>query len=264
VQEPVCPIDLKPVGSGGVRCLGCSVVYHVECFQLVGRCTTPGCPEGASIAARHSSTCASLKREHRSAWPTVVAAIALAAVIVVVAIVATSTAGRSDEGRQAALVPLATPTRTSQPTSTLAPSTATPIPFASPTAVALPDRFNCTAIRGTSYRSESERTWFLSNCQPTPVPGTRTVTVSLCDPSRQGILRFTLSIGSFSYDYNAGTRESGGLGLAQQDLPGSLQIQGVPIGTYAWRVTLLSRVGDGLGSLGLTASENRLTTPPFC
>jgi hypothetical protein len=41
---------------------------------------------------------------------------------------------------------------------------ATPVP---PTQ--LPDRQNCDEIRGTDYRSESEREWFGENCRPQPV-----------------------------------------------------------------------------------------------
>jgi hypothetical protein len=74
--------------------------------------------------------------------------------------------------------------RTAQPTATLSPQ---PNPTASPTP-RLPDRTDCNAIRGTDYRSEAERQWFLTNCvssfpsnpgpsgggalpsQPTPTP----------------------------------------------------------------------------------------------
>ena len=33
-----------------------------------------------------------------------------------------------------------------------------------PTATRIADRMNCDAIRGTDYRSESERLWFFANC----------------------------------------------------------------------------------------------------
>lgn len=37
-----------------------------------------------------------------------------------------------------------------------------PLPTATPARLA--DRRDCNAIRGTDYRSESERQWFLANC----------------------------------------------------------------------------------------------------
>lgn len=46
--------------------------------------------------------------------------------------------------------------------------TATPVP---PQPTPILNRMNCDAIRGTPYRSEQERAWFLNNCSPpTPVP----------------------------------------------------------------------------------------------
>jgi hypothetical protein len=41
----------------------------------------------------------------------------------------------------------------------------TPSQAARPTATRLVDRTNCAEIRGTDYRSDAERTWFLANCQ---------------------------------------------------------------------------------------------------
>ena len=40
--------------------------------------------------------------------------------------------------------------------------TAGPSPLATPTVLA--DRTNCAEIRGTDYRSQSERQWFIANC----------------------------------------------------------------------------------------------------
>jgi hypothetical protein len=60
-----------------------------------------------------------------------------------------------------AMVP---PAATETPTATSAESpTQTPVP---PTATAGPDRTSCDEIRGTPYRSESERRWYLDNCVP--------------------------------------------------------------------------------------------------
>jgi hypothetical protein len=53
------------------------------------------------------------------------------------------------------------PTRTSLPAGASPVAGATSVP-AQPTRLA--DRNNCDAIRGTDYRSESERQWFLANC----------------------------------------------------------------------------------------------------
>jgi hypothetical protein len=38
-------------------------------------------------------------------------------------------------------------------------------PAAPPTRTPLLDRADCSAIRGTDYRSENERQWFIRNCQ---------------------------------------------------------------------------------------------------
>ncbi len=47
-------------------------------------------------------------------------------------------------------------------------ATATP---PGPTGTPLPDRDNCDQMRGTGYRSENERQWFLRKCiTPTPIP----------------------------------------------------------------------------------------------
>lgn len=53
------------------------------------------------------------------------------------------------------------------PVATVAVQVAQSQPIATPTTAAptpLPDRTNCDAIRGTDYRSETERQWFQQNC----------------------------------------------------------------------------------------------------
>jgi hypothetical protein len=35
---------------------------------------------------------------------------------------------------------------------------------ATPQPTRMPDRMNCEQIRGTDYRSEAERQWFIANC----------------------------------------------------------------------------------------------------
>lgn len=65
------------------------------------------------------------------------------------------------------IAPTATITPTGQPTSTPAPVTATAERKATPTPRPA-DRTDCDAIRGTAYRSTSERDWFLANCEESP------------------------------------------------------------------------------------------------
>jgi hypothetical protein len=66
--------------------------------------------------------------------------------------------------------PAETATGTASPTVTsTATATATPSPTSTPTR--LPDRKNCDKIRGTEYRSRTERARFLDHCvTPTPQP----------------------------------------------------------------------------------------------
>jgi hypothetical protein len=55
-----------------------------------------------------------------------------------------------------------------KPVSARPPGAAPPSATASPVATTparLADRTSCDAIRGTDYRSEAERQWFLANCQ---------------------------------------------------------------------------------------------------
>ena len=68
--------------------------------------------------------------------------------------------GTSDQPPQEALGPdvAPTPSRSNVIVATIVPPTP------------LPDRTTCEEIRGTSYRSETEQTFFLANCLPTPVP----------------------------------------------------------------------------------------------
>jgi hypothetical protein len=73
------------------------------------------------------------------------------------------------------------PTPASQPQ--IAVSTATPGPGAAEATVAptaLPDRTSCEEIRGTNYRSQAEREFFLTHCltqtPPTTAPSTTTTT----------------------------------------------------------------------------------------
>jgi hypothetical protein len=60
-----------------------------------------------------------------------------------------------------------------EPAASGAPGAQTPVPAAGPAAqpgtvsgqpTPLADRTSCEAIRGTEYRSDSERLWFLNNC----------------------------------------------------------------------------------------------------
>ena len=49
-----------------------------------------------------------------------------------------------------------------------APSAAAPSTDEAEERLLLPDRVDCGAIRGSDYRSATERQWFLANCIPTP------------------------------------------------------------------------------------------------
>lgn len=44
--------------------------------------------------------------------------------------------------------------------------TAVPAPAAFPEPPAAPNRQDCSSIRGTTYLSAEERSWFLANCVP--------------------------------------------------------------------------------------------------
>lgn len=77
------------------------------------------------------------------------------------------------------------------PTSSPVPPTPVPTPPPSPPPepAVLPDRTNCNEIRGTDYRSPTERLWFLDNCKPPPlVIRTPQATASACS----GLGRMTL------------------------------------------------------------------------
>lgn len=81
------------------------------------------------------------------------------------------TSGSSHKPSQQALAAVVTPTEV-PPTATAVPPTPVPPPPPAPPLerVVLPDRTNCAEIRGTDYRSATERLWFLANCSPTPTP----------------------------------------------------------------------------------------------
>jgi hypothetical protein len=55
-----------------------------------------------------------------------------------------------------------------------------------PTATREPNRASCGAIRGTAYLSQTERAWFLANCQTPPTVPPPTVNNGTCHPSYQG------------------------------------------------------------------------------
>ncbi len=78
--------------------------------------------------------------------------------------------------------PAATTTPTATPTaSPTATPTSTPTP--TPTPTPKPDRSSCDQIRGTDYRSVSEREWFLDQCVTAapPVPAVSAVSVQSQD-----------------------------------------------------------------------------------
>lgn len=53
---------------------------------------------------------------------------------------------------------------------------------ATPQATPAADRASCAEIRGTAYRSAAEQQFYLSNCQPTPVPTSSTPVVAVAQP----------------------------------------------------------------------------------
>lgn len=86
-----------------------------------------------------------------------IAALAAIPVLAFVATIAFSLASESDpEPRSNAQVAISTQTLP------------TPLPTsAAPTATVTSDRTNCDQIRGTAYRSDAERTWYIANCSGT-------------------------------------------------------------------------------------------------
>jgi hypothetical protein len=57
------------------------------------------------------------------------------------------------------------------PPETATPASTTSLPPVGP----LPDRTTCEEIKGTDYRSQTEREWYLAHCVPTPAPSRATV-----------------------------------------------------------------------------------------
>lgn len=73
-------------------------------------------------------------------------------------------------------VPLTQPA-SPQPSPTDVPPTATPVTAAAP----LPDRTGCEEIRGTPYRSDTEREFFLRSCAVQPTTTSRQASIDLPD-----------------------------------------------------------------------------------
>ena len=90
----------------------------------------------------------------------------LAVAVVMLLLVACSSSGDAErvEELEKAVAALAVPATTASPTQTAIP------PSPQPTNTKLPDRINCAEVRGTDYRSPTEREWFIANCNPTPPP----------------------------------------------------------------------------------------------
>jgi hypothetical protein len=67
-----------------------------------------------------------------------------------------------------------------------APTEVPPAPIAEPPPEPepepLPDRFNCSEIRGTDYRSAAERLWFIDNCRivSAPIPAPQQAVNAMC------------------------------------------------------------------------------------
>jgi hypothetical protein len=84
----------------------------------------------------------------------------------------TATAPALASGTRTALTPIPGASTTPGTTTPTALTTGTPAATGTPPSglTALGDRTSCDQIRGTEYRSETERTWFNANCQATSTP----------------------------------------------------------------------------------------------
>lgn len=85
---------------------------------------------------------------------------------------ALGSSGGMDESRVAmATISEATPTGIPSPSTSMpSPETPIPPPPTSEPVIQLFDRTTCAEIRGTDYRSDSERLWFVVNCRVMPAP----------------------------------------------------------------------------------------------
>jgi hypothetical protein len=70
------------------------------------------------------------------------------------------------------------PAQQAQVLPTVSIAVSTPQPQVSPTAIAVPIRTDCAAIRGSDYRSAEERDWFQKNCLNTAQAATATTTTN--------------------------------------------------------------------------------------
>jgi hypothetical protein len=86
------------------------------------------------------------------------------AVFLIAAAISFGNGGDDDDPQASA--PTVTPTR-----AVAAAQSPTPAATAVPTQTPVPDRTDCSAIRGTDYRSEAERAWFNENCSGTASSG---------------------------------------------------------------------------------------------
>ncbi len=100
--------------------------------------------------------------------PRIVLILVVPVVAFVVTVGLTLGVHNGDDAKDTAAPPTAVLAVATQPAS----PTASPQPPAPPLATATaapvlaePDRTSCEAVRGTTYRSDAERTWFLANCR---------------------------------------------------------------------------------------------------
>ncbi|HEY4684918.1 MAG TPA: hypothetical protein VII57_02615 [Dehalococcoidia bacterium] len=107
------------------------------------------------------------------------AAIALLLIVLLGGVYALGRSGSSSGGSEAKATAVPSPASSTPAPAVASPATPTPAPppteQAPPAApVTLPDRTNCAEIRGTAYRSETERQWFIANCTtPAAAPTSR-------------------------------------------------------------------------------------------
>jgi hypothetical protein len=98
--------------------------------------------------------------------------VGLASATTVIALAVALLPGDGEEkGVSTGGTPLSAGVAGAQQTATVAPATATPVPPTAtlePEPTPLPERTSCEEIRGTEYRSEQERQFFIANCVAAP------------------------------------------------------------------------------------------------
>jgi hypothetical protein len=125
----------------------------------------------------------------------------------------------------------------------------------------LPDRNNCTAIRGTDYRSDSERVWFLKNCTGGSSGTTQTsqqTTRSAASTNAPVTTVSAPSCGNPNTDLRAVGAEFKSAGGNKWEAIGSVTIVGHP----AWTVHTNLHTGDPGIKIG--EQETTVNATAYC